>query len=70
MFNKMFWVLVWFYDAVLYSIGAYNDFKNRRVVRGIISFCIVVLSVISLTVQFIPELSKEFKESKKKKECK
>ena len=65
MFNKMFWVLVWFYDAVIYSIGAYNDFKNQRVVRGIISFCIAVLSAISLTVRFIPELIKEFGESKK-----
>ena len=63
-------VLVWLFNAVVYSVGAYNNFKNRKVIKAIVDFCIAVLSIVVLIAVCIPQLIEKFKESKKKKECK
>ena len=70
MFDQIYGVLVWFFNAVVYSIGAYDNFKNRKVIKAIITFCIAVLSIVLLITTYIPNLIEKFKESKKKKECK
>ena len=70
MFGRVYRVLVWFFNAVGYSIGAYDNFKNRKVIKAIVGFCIAVLSIVVLIAACIPRLIEEFKESKKKKECK
>ena len=70
MFEQIFEVLVWLFNAVVYSVVAYDNFKNRKVIKGIITFCIAVLSIVLLIVTCIPQLIEKFKESKKKKECK
>ena len=70
MFKPIFWVLVWLFNAVVYSVGAYDNFKNRKVIKAIIEFCIAVLSIVVLITAYIPQLIEKFKESKKKKECK
>jgi len=70
MFDRVYRVLVWFFNAVVYSIGAYDNFKNRKVIKAIIKFCIAVLSIVVLITACIPNSIEEFKESKKKKECK
>ena len=70
MFDRIYGVSVWFFNAVVYSIGAYDNFKNRKVIKAIIMFCIAVLSIVVLIAACIPRLIEEFKESKKKKECK
>ena len=70
MFDQIFEVLVWFFNAVVYSIGAYDNFKNRKVIKAIIGFCIAVLSIVVLITTCVPLLIEKFKESKKKKECK
>ena len=70
MFGRVYRVLVWFFNAVGYSIGAYDNFKNRKVIKAIVAFCIAVLSIVVLITTSIPNLIEEFKESKKKKECK
>ena len=70
MFERVYRVLVWFFNAVVYSVGAYDNFKNRKVIKAIVGFCIAVLSIVVLIAAFIPQLIEKFKESKKKKECK
>ena len=70
MFGQIFEVLVWLFNAVVYSVGAYDDFKNRKVIKAIVAFCIAVLSIVVLIAACIPRLIEKFKESKKKKECK
>ena len=70
MFKPIFEVLVWFFNAVVYSVGAYNNFKNRKVIKAIIGFCIAVLSIVVLIAACVPQLIEKIKESKKKKECK
>ena len=70
MFEQIYGVTVWFFNAVVYSIGAYDNFKNRKVIKAIVEFCIAVLSIVVLIVAYIPKLIEKFKESKKKKECK
>ena len=70
MFEHIYGVSVWFINAVVYSIGAYDNFKNRKVIKAIITFCIAVLSIVVLITTCVPNLIEEFKESKKKKECK
>ncbi len=70
MFERVYRVLVWFFNAVVYSIGAYDNFKNRKVIKAIVGFCIAVLSIVVLIAACIPRLIEKFKESKKKKECK
>ncbi len=70
MFDRIYGVSVWFFNAVVYSIGAYDNFKNRKVIKAIVAFCIAVLSIVVLIMTYIPTLVEEFKESKKKKECK
>ena len=70
MFERVYRVLVWFINAVVYSIGAYDNFKNRKVIKAIVGFCIAVLSIVVLIAACIPHLIEKFKESKKKKECK
>ena len=70
MFGQIYGVLVWFFNAVGYSIGAYDNFKNRKVIKAIIMFCIAVLSIVVLITTYVPDLIEKFKESKKKKECK
>ena len=63
-------VVIWTIDAVMYSIKAYNSFKNNRVIKTIIEAGIVILSMFVLLGSAIPQLIEAFKESKKKKECK
>jgi Na+-driven multidrug efflux pump len=70
MFEQIYGVSVWFFNAVGYSIGAYDNFKNRKVIKAIIMFCFAVLSIVLLIVAYIPKLIEKFEESKKKKECK
>ena len=70
MFEQIYGVSVWFFNAVVYSIGAYDNFKNRKVIKAIVGFCIAVLSIVVLISACIPRLIEKFKESKKKKECK
>lgn len=65
MFELIYGVSVWFFNAVGYSIGAYNNFKNRKVIKAIVAFCIAVLSIVVLIVAYIPQLIEAFKESKK-----
>ena len=65
MFDRLFLVLVWFFNAVVYSVGAYDNFKNRKVIKGIITFCIAVLSIVLLITAHIPQLIEKFRESKK-----
>ena len=70
MFELIYGVSVWLINAVGYSIGAYNNFKNRKVITAIVAFCFAVLSIVVLIVAYTPQLIEKFKESKKKKECK
>ena len=68
MFFILYGVVTWSISAVGYSILAYDNFKNRKVIKGIITFCVAVLSIVLLKVSYIPQLIEKFKESKKKKE--
>ena len=70
MFGLIYRVSVWFINAVVYSVGAYDNFKNRKVIKAIVDFCIAVLSIVLLIVAYIPKLIEKIEESKKKKECK
>ena len=58
-------VVIWTIDAVMYSIKAYNSFKNNRVIKTIIEAGIVILSMFVLLGSAIPQLIEAFKESKK-----
>ena len=58
-------VVVWTINAVMYSIKAYNSFKNNRVIKTIIEAGIVILSMFVLLGYAIPQLIEAFKESKK-----
>ena len=66
MFGQIFEVLVWLFNAVVYSVGAYDNFKNRKVIKAIIMFCIAVLSIVVLITTCTTQLIEKFKESKKK----
>ena len=70
MFEQIFEVLVWLFNAVVYSVWAYDNFKNRKVIKAIVGFCMEVISIVVLIVACLPRLIEKFKESKKKKECK